>query len=159
MWFWMVDADAYNGTYTKNPFNFKNYDTTFLGLTVNGEHLPRKLFQLKFAVAGGTNYVSAYQILYAGTNKMFQNQGNGITHYCVTSTTDMNTLQILNILKNDPFTKSVFTDVLPSDLLPNQIQKKPRRFILNVDPNNGPGTHWIAIYFTADGKGELFYSY
>ena len=107
MWFWMVDADAYNGTYTKNPFNCKNYNTTFLGLTVNGEHLPRKLFQLKFAVAGGTNYVSAYQTLYAGTNKMFQNQGNGITHYCVTSTTEMTTLQILNILKNDPFTKSV----------------------------------------------------
>ena len=60
----------------------------------------------------------------------------------------MNTLQILNILKNDPFTKSVFTDVLPSDLLPNQIQKKPRGFILNADSSNGRGTHWIAIYFT-----------
>ena len=71
----------------------------------------------------------------------------------------MNTLQILNVLKNDPFTKSVFTDVLPSDLLPNQIQKTPRGFILNVDTNNGPGTHWISIYITTDGKGELFYSY
>lgn len=75
----MVDADSYNGVYTKNPFNFKNYNTTFLGLTVNGEHLPGKPLQLKYAVAGGTNYVSAYQTLYAGTNKMFQNQGNGIT--------------------------------------------------------------------------------
>ena len=72
----MVDASAYNGENTKNPFNFKNYDTTFLGLTVNGEHLPGKALQLKFA---GTNYVSAFQTLYAGTNKMFQNQGNGIT--------------------------------------------------------------------------------
>ena len=25
----MVDADAYNGIYTKNPFNFKNNNTTF----------------------------------------------------------------------------------------------------------------------------------
>ena len=75
----MVDADAYNGIYTKNPFNFKNYNTTFLGLTVNGEHLPGKPLQLKFAAAGGTNYVSAYQTLYAGTNKMFHNDGNGIT--------------------------------------------------------------------------------
>ena len=75
----MIDADAYNGVYTKNPFSFKNYNTTFLGLTVNGEHLPGKPFQLRFTPAGGTNYVSAYQTLYAGTNKMFQNQGNGIT--------------------------------------------------------------------------------
>ena len=58
----MVDTDTYNGTYTKNPFNFKNY-MTFLGLTVNGEHLPGKPFQT----------------LYVGTNKLFQNEGNGIT--------------------------------------------------------------------------------
>ena len=68
----------------------------------------------------------------------------------------MNTLQILNVLKNDPFTKSVFTDVLPSDLLPNQIKKKPRGFILNIDTSNAPRTHWISIYTTADGKGEFF---
>ena len=67
----------------------------------------------------------------------------------------MNTLQILNVLKNDPFTKSVLTDVLPLDLLPNQIKKKPRGFILNVDTSNGPGTHWISIYITADGKGSF----
>ena len=79
--------------------------------------------------------------------------------FCVTLTTKMNTLQILNVLKNDPFTKSVFPDVLPSDLLPNQIQKKPRGFILNVDTSNGPGTHWISIYITTDRKGEFFYSY
>ena len=35
----MVDADAFNDTYTKNPFNFKNYDTTTMGLTVNGENI------------------------------------------------------------------------------------------------------------------------
>ena len=46
---------------------------------MNGEHLPRKPLQLKFIAAGGTNYVSAYQTMYAGTNKMFQNQGTGIT--------------------------------------------------------------------------------
>ena len=47
----MVDADAYNGTYTKNPFNFKNYNATFLGLTVNCGNLPGKPFQLKFTPA------------------------------------------------------------------------------------------------------------
>ena len=68
----MVDAGAYNGTNTKNHFNFKNYNTTFLCLTVNGEHFQGKQLQLTFAAAGGTNCVSA-------CFKMFQNQGNGIT--------------------------------------------------------------------------------
>ena len=71
----------------------------------------------------------------------------------MTLTTEMDTLQNLNVLKNDPFAKSVFTDVLPSDRLPNQIRKRPKGFILNVDPSNGPGTHWIAVYLTEDGKG------
>jgi hypothetical protein len=38
----MVDADAFNGTYANNPFNFKNYNITTMGLTVNGESLPGK---------------------------------------------------------------------------------------------------------------------
>ncbi|CAB4011115.1 uncharacterized protein F54H12.2-like [Paramuricea clavata] len=73
----MVDADAFNGTYTKNPFNFKNYDITTMGLTVNGENLPGKPLQLKFGV--DSNYISAFQTLYAGAHKIFDNQGNSIT--------------------------------------------------------------------------------
>ena len=73
----MVDADAFNGTYTKNPFNFKNYDITIMGLTVNGENLPGKPLQLKFGAE--SNYISAFQTLYAGAHKIFENQGNGIT--------------------------------------------------------------------------------
>ena len=42
-------------------------------------HMPVKPLQLKFAAAAGSNYVSAFQTLCVGTNKMFQNQGNGIT--------------------------------------------------------------------------------
>ena len=41
----------------------------------------------------------------------------------------MKSLQIMNILKNDSFTKTVFTDVLPSDRLPNEIRKRPRGYI------------------------------
>ena len=48
-----------------------------MGLTVNGENLPGKPLQLKFGQ--GSNYISAFQTLYAGTHKMFENQGNGIT--------------------------------------------------------------------------------
>ena len=75
----MVDSTAFNGSFKKNPFNFKNYDMTYLGLTVNGEHLPSKPLQMKFGDAEGANYVSAFQTLFAGSNKLFQNEGNGIT--------------------------------------------------------------------------------
>ena len=79
--------------------------------------------------------------------------------FCLTLTTEMNTLQILNVLKSDSFTKSVFTDVLPSDRLPNQIWKRRRGFIFNVDTSNGPGTHWIAVDLNTDGKGEFYNSH
>ena len=61
----MVDSTAFNGFFKKNPFNLKNYDMTYLGLTVGD--------------AEGANYVSAFQTLFAGSNKLFQNEGNGIT--------------------------------------------------------------------------------
>ena len=73
----MVDADAFNGTCTKNPFNFKNYDITAMGLTVNGENLPGKPLQLKFGA--DSIYISAFQTMYAYTHEIFENQGNGIT--------------------------------------------------------------------------------
>ena len=54
---------------------------------------------------------------------------------------------------------TIFTNVLTADRLPTQIRKRPRGFILNVDTSKGPGTHWIAVYLTSDGKGEFFDSY
>jgi hypothetical protein len=66
----MVDADAFNGTYTKNPFDFKNYDITTMRLTVNGDNLPRKPLQLKFGAE--SNYISAFQTLYAGTQRFLK---------------------------------------------------------------------------------------
>jgi hypothetical protein len=65
----------------------------------------------------------------------------------------------MNILKNDSFTKTVFTDVLPSDRLPHEIRKKRRGYILNTDPFLKPGSHWVAMYLTEDGKGEFWDSW
>ena len=74
---------------------------------------------------------------------------------CVILTARMNTLQIFNVLQSDSFTKSVFTSVLPSDRLPDTVTERPKGFIVNVDKSDGPGTHWVAIYLTHDGKGEF----
>jgi hypothetical protein len=35
----------------------------------------------------------------------------------------------------------------------------PHAFIANTDSNNLPGKHWIAIYVTSDGQGEVMDSY
>ena len=34
---------------------------------------------MKFGDAGGANYISAFQTFYGSTNKLFQNEGNGIS--------------------------------------------------------------------------------
>ena len=52
----------------------------------------------------------------------------------------MNTLQILNVLQSDPFTKSLFTSVLPSVGLPEIVLERPPV----VDRFDGPGSHWVA---------------
>ena len=49
--FRMVDSAAFNGNYKKNPYNFKTYTTSFLGITVNGEEVPFKPLQLSYAAA------------------------------------------------------------------------------------------------------------
>ncbi|KAL8589477.1 hypothetical protein ACOMHN_061688 [Nucella lapillus] len=38
----LVDSSAVNGVYNKNPFNFQNFDLNFLGITLDGKHVPAK---------------------------------------------------------------------------------------------------------------------
>ena len=59
----MVLADAYAGDLTKNPFNFKHYNFDFMCLYANGQSVPSKALQPKFA---SDNYVEAFQTLFTG---------------------------------------------------------------------------------------------
>ena len=59
----MVSADAYAGDLTKNPFNFKHYNFDFMCLYANGQSVPSKALQPKFA---SDNYVEAFQTLFTG---------------------------------------------------------------------------------------------
>ncbi|CAB4016293.1 Hypothetical predicted protein [Paramuricea clavata] len=43
--------------------------------------------------------------------------------------------------------------------LPHEIRKIPRGYILNTDSSDKPGSHWVAVYLTEDGKGEFGDSY
>ena len=72
----------------------------------------------------------------------------------------MNTLQLVQVLTKDPFTKGSFAGVYSCDQLSSiEINKYPKSFVVNTDHMELPGTHWIAIYFNEQMKGEFFDSY
>ena len=71
----------------------------------------------------------------------------------------MNTAQIVHALEQDPVTNKAFCGVFPSDKLPQTVDKYPCGFIVNTDPSNKPGTHWLGFYFPSKHHGEFFDSY
>ena len=40
--FGLVESEAFNGAYKKNPYNFQHFNMSSVGLTVNGESMPFK---------------------------------------------------------------------------------------------------------------------
>ena len=59
----------------------------------------------------------------------------------------MNTFQLAQVLTKDSFTKGSFSGVYACDQsYSTQINKYPTSFVVNTDPMELPGTHWIAIY-------------
>ena len=76
--FGMVDSAAFNGDYEKNPYNFKTFTTSFIGITVNGEEVPFKPLQLSCADAT-IRYIEAYLSMFSGTGKLFYDTGNNIS--------------------------------------------------------------------------------
>lgn len=72
----------------------------------------------------------------------------------------MDTLQLTSVLSESPYTRKTFLGVFPSDWLPKQrLHQRPAGLVVNTHPHNLPGEHWLAIYLTADGRGEFFDSY
>ena len=61
----MVDAEAYHGTFLKNPYNFQTFDLSQLALYVDDESVPCKPLKMDF---DKNNYVEAY-------NTLFENPG------------------------------------------------------------------------------------
>ena len=74
----MVDSAAFNGDYKKNPFNFKTFTTSFLGIAVNGEEVPFRPLQF-FYTAANPRYIEAFLTMFSGAGKLFYNAGNDVT--------------------------------------------------------------------------------
>lgn len=104
----LVDTEAFNGSYTANPFNFKHHNLTQVGVYVDGEQIPRKPLSLKFDNAGGQNAIAGFQSLFSGIGKLSQDAGNqisrgdygsGYTLFCFDLTPDQCTGDHFELIK------------------------------------------------------------
>ena len=71
-----VDNDAFNGIYTKNPFNFKHMNLTQLKVYLDGQQQSVKPLEINFA---SNQYINAYATLFMGTGKWMRDEGNQIS--------------------------------------------------------------------------------
>lgn len=72
----------------------------------------------------------------------------------------MNTFQLNCVLNCDHVLKHMAKDVLAADQLPKaQLRQFPSAYIVNTEPSNMEGKHWVAFYFDSNGNGEFFDSY
>jgi hypothetical protein len=67
----------------------------------------------------------------------------------------MNTLEIDHVLKTHPSTRNVFKGVYTRNRLPSRVGV-PSAVIENTDPDDRPGTHWVALYIDANSRGEYY---
>lgn len=72
----LVDNDAYNGDYEKNPFHFKHYDINSLSAVMNGKPYPFVPLTPDFA---HKKYVRCYETLFSVVNKSGFDEGNQIS--------------------------------------------------------------------------------
>ncbi len=75
--FGLVESEAFNGAFKKNPYNFQHFNMSSVGITVNGEEMPFKPMQLSYGA--NPRYIEAFSTLCSGTGKMYYNTGNDIS--------------------------------------------------------------------------------
>ena len=73
---WCIDNNAYNGGYSKNPFNAKNNAINFLAVYVDGHQVPAKPLQPNFETG---SYIRSYVNLFSATGKQAQDEGNDLS--------------------------------------------------------------------------------
>lgn len=70
----------------------------------------------------------------------------------------LNELVVERVLETDEVTKPIFLGAFARNELPSK-PPFPSCFIVNTDPRNLPGTHWLAIYYNQHGICYFFDSY
>ena len=74
--FGLVENQSFVGQSSKNPYNFRHFDTDYVALFLDGAQIPSKPLQPDFE---NRSYVRSYCPLFSGMNIMGRNQGNGIS--------------------------------------------------------------------------------
>ena len=135
--FGLVDVDASNGTYGKNPYNFAHFGVHTVTLTANGEEIPFKQLTLKYpgapngkvdpATDDEVDFIQAYNTLFSGTGKIYANTGLDITReeyaggyalYAFDLTPDMcNTTDYFNAVQRGSLSVAITFGTAPKDPL------------------------------------------
>lgn len=71
----------------------------------------------------------------------------------------MNTHQLQCAIECDPFMRKTVLGVFSADRIPNIPNHRPVGFIVNTDPIQAPGRHWISFFINKDNVIECFDSY
>ena len=75
----IVDNDAFNRAFRKNPFNFKNCKMTLCGLLKNNESIANRPYQTNFPKEGGGEYIAAFESLSTDIAGGCYDHGNAIS--------------------------------------------------------------------------------
>jgi hypothetical protein len=70
----------------------------------------------------------------------------------------LSSLDILNYLKKDSYSRRTFKKVLARDRLPKKIFY-PSSYVINTDNHNEPGEHWLAFFYDSSGYCTFFDSF
>lgn len=70
----------------------------------------------------------------------------------------MNTIELTSIVKRIS-NRAHLLGVLACDQLPTKPIRYPCMGIVNTDPSDLPGKHWLAFYITKDKQGYFFDSF
>ena len=71
----LVDNEAFNGSFTMNPFNFKHFSLSELSIYLDGIQQGIKPIKSSFAQ---NNYVRSFMTLFGGTGKENRDEGNDL---------------------------------------------------------------------------------
>ena len=73
----LVDNQGFNGAINRNPFNFRHFNLSEIGIYLDGQQ-GQMIKPLKTDFENG-QYIEAYMSLFTGTNKINRDEGNFIT--------------------------------------------------------------------------------
>jgi hypothetical protein len=117
----LVDNEAFNGSYNRNPFNFAHFNLSEISVYIDGQQGDRiRPLKLNFA---NDQFIEGYITLFTGTGKINRNEGNsikpseyngGYALYAFDLTPDLSKGDHFNLIKQGDVRLSLkFAEALP----------------------------------------------